>query len=93
MKYELIFSFFSVHFQINFNPVEFLCFSVLYILTQQIILKDNAIKTGQAGTFHGPLSPSYAVLWEDFLPGDLNYCLMMLNWIQKGITSPILKGF
>jgi hypothetical protein len=24
---------------------------------------------------------------------DLNSCLMMLNLIQKGITSPIFKGF
>jgi hypothetical protein len=23
------------------------------------------------------------VLWEDFLPGNLNSCLMMLNLIQK----------
>jgi hypothetical protein len=35
----------------------------------------------------------YAVMWEDFLPGDLNSCLMMLNFIQKGITSIILKEF
>jgi hypothetical protein len=32
-----------------------------------------------------------AVLLEDFLPGGLNFCFLLLNLFQKGIISKTVK--
>jgi hypothetical protein len=38
-------------------------------------------------------SPVTAVLLEDFLPENLNFCSVVLNGFQSSITSPIIGGF